>query len=119
MEATTETIGKQITAHFSDALEKKFPYNRVDFIVKKETIPSILFYLKEKMGFIHLSHITCVDWLEENEFEVLFIVWSPEQKVKVFVRTRLDRDNPVMENVDMIWRQANTYERELREMYRA
>lgn len=110
-----------------ERLQKVFPeikntkidydYNRVDVVIGKEKIPAILFYLKEQMKFIHLVHITCVDWIEENKFELIFIVWSPEKKIKVFVKTFLDRNNPVMENIDMIWRQANTYERELREMF--
>jgi len=117
MEEIKTTIIDRIKLHFSDAVEKEFSYNRLDFSVKKETVPSILFYLKEEMGFKHLSHISCVDWLEEGEFEVIFILWSPEEKIKVFIHTRVDRSNPVMDNIDMIWRQANTYEREMKEMY--
>jgi NADH-quinone oxidoreductase subunit C len=118
MKELKEKIIRRIKANFTDAGEKNdFNSNRLDFAVKKETIPSILFYLKDEVGFIHLSDVICVDWIEEGELEVVFIVWSPVDKIKVFVRTRLDRDNPVMDNVDMIWRQANTYEREMREMY--
>ena len=100
-----------------DYTNAEFPNNRVDVRINKEKIPAILFYLKDEMGFKHLVHITCIDWIEEEKFELVFIVWSPEEKIKVFVRTNLDRNNPVMDNIDMIWRQANTYERELREMY--
>ena len=118
MEALKNSIINRVKTNFSDAKEtNNFSYNRVDFSVKKETIPSILNYLKDNMGYIHLSHISCVDWIEEGEFELVFIIWSPVEKIKVFVKTRIDRENPVMENIDMIWRQAHTYERELREMY--
>ncbi len=118
MKELKENIIRRIKANFADAAEKNdFKENRLDFAVKKETIPAILFYLKDEMGFIHLSDVNCVDWLEEGELEVVFIVWSPVDKIKVFVRTRLDRDNAVMDNLDMIWRQMNTYERELREMF--
>jgi NADH-quinone oxidoreductase subunit C len=113
-----EQIIKRITSTFADAqVQTSSDENRPDFKVNKETIPSILFYLKDEMGFVHLSHISCVDWLEEGELEVIFMVWSPTDKIMVFVRTRIDRDHAVMENIDMIWRQANTYERELREMF--
>ncbi len=118
MKELKDNIINRIKANFKDATEKNdFSYNRLDFHVNKETIPSILFYLKDEMGFIHLSHISCVDWLEEGELEVVFIVWSPKDKIKVFVKTRIDRNNPVLDNIDMIWRQANTYERELKEMF--
>lgn len=118
MKELKNNIIQRIKANFKDATEKNdYNYNRLDFNVNKETIPSILFYLKDEMGFIHLSHISCVDWLEEGELEVVFIVWSPTDKIKVFVKTRIDRNNPVLDNIDMIWRQANTYERELKEMF--
>ena len=69
------------------------------------------------MGFIHLNHISCVDWMEDNKFELVYIVWHPAQKQTVLVHTFIDRENPVMENIDTIWDQANTYEREMREMF--
>ncbi len=117
MEEKKEAIIRKLTSHFSDAVSTPYDGNRIDIKVKKTTIPAILFYLKDEMGFNHLSHISCVDWIEEKEFELIYIIWSYTDHMKVFVRTRIDREDPVMENIDMIWRQANTYEREIREMY--
>lgn len=117
MEEIKSRLITRVKTSYPEAVEKDHQGNKLDFSIRKEAIPSILLYLKEEMGFIHLSHIACVDWLEEGEFEVIFILWSPEEKVKIFVRTRVNRENPVMENIDMIWRQANTYEREMKEMY--
>ena len=117
MKDIKNTVIEKIETHFEKVKGEAYPYNRVDFTVKKETIPAILFFLKDEMGYNHLSHITCVDWLEKGELEVIFILWSYEDKIKIFVHTRVDRDHPVMDNVDMIWRQANTYERELKEMF--
>ena len=107
----------KIKATFDNVAEKEHDGNRLDFYVDKKIIPSILTHLKVNEGYIHLSHISCVDWLEEGEFEIIYILWSPKDKMKVFVRTRVERENPVMPNIDMIWRQANTYEREMREMF--
>jgi NADH-quinone oxidoreductase subunit C len=111
-----ELISK-IKAAFENVTEKEHDGNRLDFYVDKNTILQILTHLKVSEGFIHLSHISCVDWIEEGEFEIIYILWSPKDKMKVFVRTRVERENPVMPNIDMVWRQANTYEREMREMY--
>ncbi len=111
-------LTEHIKANFPGAAEKDFKgENRIDFSIDKEFIPSVLTYLKNTAGFIHLSHITCVDWLEVGEFEMIFIIWSPTDKLKVFIRTRIDREKAGMPNIDMIWRQANTYEREFREMF--
>jgi len=119
MEEIKAKILEKLKGSFPEIEKTKedYPYNRVDVYIEKQKIPAILFYLKDEMGFIHLSHITCVDWIEDSKFELTFIVWSPEEKIKVFVKTFIDRDNPVLDNIDMIWRQANTYERELREMF--
>ncbi len=90
---------------------------RISVKTDKKNVSSILLFLKNQLGYIHLNHISCVDWIEENEFELVYIVWNPISKLTVLVHTRLDRENPVMENIDTIWDQANTYERELREMF--
>ena len=117
MEELKKNTIQKITDHFKDASVKEYPGNRVDFTVPKKTVPSMLLYLKEEMGYNHLSHISCVDWIEEKEFELIFILWSYTEHIKVFIHTRVERENPVMDNVDMIWRQANTYGREIKEMY--
>ncbi len=83
----------------------------------KKNVSSILLFLKQQHGYIHLNHISCVDWIETKEFELVYIVWNPKTKLTVSVHTRIERENPVMENIDSIWDQANTYERELREMF--
>jgi NADH-quinone oxidoreductase subunit C len=106
-------------------LQKAFDTIQTEFIrkdtvfakVSKELVPSVLLYAKEKLGYISLAHLSCVDWLEEGELELVYIIWSPDSKINLFVKTRLDRENPVMENTDMIWRQINTYQREIREMF--
>ena len=118
MQQLKANLIEHIKTSFKDARVQDYPdENRLDFYVNKQCIPSILTYAKDRLGYIHLSHIAIVDWLEEGEFELIYIIWSPEEKIKMFVRTRLDRENPVIANIDMIWRQANTYEREFREMY--
>ena len=91
--------------------------NRLKLIADKKIVSSILLYLKTQLGFIHLNHISCVDWIEKNQFELVYIVWNPVTKKTVLVHTFIDRENPEMENIDTIWDQANTYEREMREMF--
>jgi NADH-quinone oxidoreductase subunit C len=90
---------------------------RVDINADKSQISSILLYAKNQKGYIHLAHITCIDWIEDEEFELVYTIWNPETKIHLHIKTNIDRNNPVMENIDNIWDQANTYEREMREMY--
>ena len=111
-----ENILNQLKKVFKVEGEVKTPL-RIKIVAEKDMVSSILLYLKTQMGFIHLNHMSCVDWIEEKKFELVYIVWHPEQKQTVMVHTFIDRENPVMENIDTIWDQANTYEREMREMF--
>ncbi len=111
-----ENILNQLNKVFKIKGQVKSPL-RIKVVADKDIVSSILLYLKAQMGFIHLNHISCVDWIEDNKFELVYIVWHPEQKQTVLVHTFIDRENPVMENIDTIWDQANTYEREMREMF--
>ena len=90
---------------------------RVEVFANKELVSSILLFSKKQQGFIHLAHMTCIDWIDENKFELVYTIWSPDEKIHLFVKTKIKRENPEMENIDSIWDQANTYEREMREMF--
>jgi len=113
-----EAVKNRVTTAFKGVTANdNYSYDRIDFIVDQGELPALLFYMRDQVGFIHMAHATCADWFEEGKFELSFILWSPTDKFKVFVKTFIDRNNPVMENMDMIWPQLNTYEREFREMF--
>ena len=90
---------------------------RTDVFADKTQVSSILLLAKNQYGFKHLNHIACVDWLEDNQFELVYILYNHQTGVTLSIHTKIDRENPEMENIDTIWDQANTYEREMREMY--
>lgn len=90
---------------------------RVEISIEKEQVIPVLLFAKERLEYIHFSHMSCVDWIEDGKFEVIYIIWSPKEKINLLIKTKVDRDNSSLPNIDFIWRQANTYEREIREMY--
>jgi NADH-quinone oxidoreductase subunit C len=90
---------------------------RVEIFTSTNVIEDFLLYVKNSLGYIHFVQLSCVDWIEENEFELVYIVSSPEDKITILIKVRVDRENPVAPNTDYIWRHINTFERELREMY--
>lgn len=112
-----QKIVDQMVNTFQDLSGKVKRERRVEVSINKEKIPSVLAYAKHQMKFTHFSHMSCVDWLEDEHFELVYILWSPEQKIQLLVKTLLNRENDEIENVDMLWRQINTYEREIREMF--
>lgn len=91
--------------------------NLLSFTVEKNLVSETLQYLKNTEGFKHFVMLSCVDWLEEGKFELVYIVWHPEQKVSVAVKTKIDRENAEFQSLHTMWRQLCTYEREIWEMY--
>ena len=68
-------------------------------------------------GFDHLSAICCTDWLEEDQFELVYHLWSYKDKIHVMLKTRLPRANPQAVTAMPVFQHAQTYEREIHEMY--
>ena len=91
--------------------------NQIRVSVHKKQVAPVLLYLKNQLGFIHLDHVSCVDWIEENVFELIYIVYHPENRLTVLVKTKIDREHPEMENMGSFWPHMRTYQRELREMF--
>jgi NADH-quinone oxidoreductase subunit C len=112
-----QQIVDQLVNTFQNLSGKVKRERRIEVSVSKRLIPSVLSYVKDQLSFTHMSHMSCVDWLEDEHFELIYILWSPEYKVQLLVKTLINRENPSTENVDMIWGQLNTYQREIREMF--
>ena len=108
---------EQIKTTFNSAEIDVRREKRVFVKLRADLIPPFLSYTKEYLDFKHLSHISCVDWIEENEFELVFILWSYEMQVQIIAKTRIDRSDPKFVSLKKFWPQAETYEREIHEMY--
>lgn len=111
-----QALLSQVTSAFP-VKGKVMRNRRVEVWAESTTVSSILMYVKNQMGYQHLNHITCIDRIEDAKFQLVYTVFSHQTKMTLFVKTFIDRNAPVMDNIDHIWDQANTYERELREMY--
>jgi NADH-quinone oxidoreductase subunit C len=88
---------------------------RVD--LQAETLPALIELLKGRAGFVHLSAISCVDWPVQNEFELVYQLWSYEAKVLVMAHIRIPRDPGVYLSVYDLYRPAAFFERDIHEMF--
>lgn len=88
---------------------------RVDLAA--EALPALLELLKGRGGYVHLSAITCVDWMEQNEFELVYHLWSYETKVLVMAHIRIQREHAVYLSVYDLFKPAAFFERDIHEMY--
>lgn len=85
--------------------------------IESNKVLPLLAWLKAETGYVQLVHLSAVDWLEENEFQLTWLVGKPEGNERLMIDTRIDRENPVMETASRLWPQAVTYEQEINEMF--
>lgn len=112
-----KTILKNILKHFSieDVTEQR--ENLTFLTVRKEHTIALITYLRDYEGFSHFVLLTAVDWIENGQFQLTYILNNPLEKVDIGVRTFISRENESMESAHHLWEQAATYQRELKEMY--
>ena len=72
--------------------------------------------LKEN-GFNHFVMISCIDWIDDGEFELVYHIWSYEEKEHAMLSIRIPRENAKMKSLSHLFPQIETYEREIHEMY--
>jgi len=113
-----ETDFKEIKVNIPEA-------QRLVICAKKDLVVSILSFLKDN-GYEHLALISCVDWIEEKEFELVYIIsaymqvddeYTDREKTNIILKTRIPRENPEFFTVIPIFKNAEPYEREIHELY--
>ena len=106
-------------------LKSKFPDSllnvvsedkRITLLVKKEELHQILSQLKDT-GFNHLSDVTAVDYIDEQEFELIYHLWSHQEKIRAIVKVRIPREVPTVKSVVNLWTGAQIHERENHELF--
>ena len=90
---------------------------------KKEQVKAILLYLKND-GYDHLSLVSCVDWINKKEFELIYVLTSYvndnksyDEKGDVCLKIRFARNKAEVETVIGIFENAEPYEREIHELF--
>ena len=64
---------------------------RVRVDIEAKSLPALLELLKGKASYVHLSAISCVDWPDDNEFELVYHCWSYESQSLLSAHTRIPR----------------------------
>ncbi|MBU0501223.1 MAG: NADH-quinone oxidoreductase subunit C [Gammaproteobacteria bacterium] len=82
-----------------------------------EYLRPVLLHLRDREGFSHLVLLTAVDWLEEGQFQLSYLLSDRANGRDIGLRLMLPRDGASMESIHDLWPTAATYQRELREMF--
>ncbi|MEA3276191.1 MAG: NADH-quinone oxidoreductase subunit C [Pseudomonadota bacterium] len=88
---------------------------RVD--LDADAVPALLELLRGRASYVHLSAISCVDWIDDNQFELVYHVWSYELQSLVSAHTRIPRDPGAYISVYDIYTPAAFFERDIYEMF--
>jgi NADH-quinone oxidoreductase subunit C len=120
-----ESIKEQLEKTF-EAVVVTIPEDaQVAVNVKKDQVLAVLRFLKDRR-FDHLALVSCVDWIEEQEFELVYILTrymqgnkthTEREKMHIIVKTKISRQNPQLETVTGIFSNAEPYEREIHELF--
>ncbi len=110
--------------YVSSLVENKFKVNKkeiiskyqISFEVEKAEVHRLLTLLKLE-GWIQLSYLSAIDWINDNEYELIYIVMNWEKAVHVQIRTRISRENPSMDSILPIFPGCKYYEREAHEFF--
>jgi NADH-quinone oxidoreductase subunit C len=118
-------LKKKLESAFRDIRVSTPDTSRLVISVKSDAVLSILRFLKDR-GYEHLALVSCVDWIEEKEMELVYILsaymqedseYREKEKTNVIVKTRISRETPDFFTVIPIFKNAEPYERELHELY--
>jgi NADH-quinone oxidoreductase subunit C len=91
----------------------------------KDQLLAVLKFLKEK-GYDHLALISCIDWNEEKQFEMVYILTpylqrskkiNGDGKIRTMVKVRIPRESAEFITVIPIFENAEPYEREIHELF--
>ncbi|MCP4125810.1 MAG: NADH-quinone oxidoreductase subunit C [Gammaproteobacteria bacterium] len=83
----------------------------------QEQLRPLLLHLRDREGFTHLVLLTAVDWMEEGQFQLTYLLNDRTNARDIGLRVMLPRDSATMDSIHDIWPTAATYQRELREMF--
>ncbi|MEA3496319.1 MAG: NADH-quinone oxidoreductase subunit C [Bacteroidota bacterium] len=112
-----KTIIDNIKTRFeiSDIVDQK---NNLKFLsCKKEQAVSLITHLKDIEGFSHFVLLTAVDWIEDNKFQLTYILNNPDKNIDIGIRVFIDRETATMDSSHHLWEHVATYQRELKEMF--
>ena len=85
--------------------------------VQREQLRPLLLHLRDLEGFTHLVLLTAVDWMEDDIFQLTYLLSDRTGGRDIGVRLMLPRDAASMDSIHELWPTAATYQRELREMF--
>jgi len=112
-----EKIKELITPNFSDSIVE---IKDQTLTIEREALLPVCKFLHENKEtyFDMLSCITGIDnGLEENSMEVIYTLYSIYFDYKLSLKVVLNREDPIIDSVSLIWKAAVWHERETYDLF--
>jgi len=120
IERAPTTVGENPEERTFKALLEAFPSTLTDFKklrkgivrarIERRDLLECCRYLKDKLGFEHISMISAVEY--ENRFEIVYHITCYGSCLLLELITQTPKDDPTVESVSSVWAGANWQERE-------
>jgi len=117
------SLRRKLEATFKDIRIAIPEDGRITVTAENCSILAILRFLKDA-GFEHLALISAVDYIEDNEFELCYILTCYMQgrdfegkDLHIILKTRISREDPNFQTAIGIYPNAEPYEREIHELF--
>ncbi|MBO6572478.1 MAG: NADH-quinone oxidoreductase subunit C [Balneola sp.] len=116
---TLQTLVDGLTENFSDKLIEVYQSSGDTFVrVEADSILEISKYLKEKQHFVFLCDVFGNDrYTSDERFEVVYNLMNLRTQTRVFIKVRVEEENPTLESVSSVWKAAGWNEREVYDMF--
>ncbi|MDE1854672.1 MAG: NADH-quinone oxidoreductase subunit C, partial [Thaumarchaeota archaeon] len=109
-----ELAGK-IAAKFPDVRVDYMRERRLKVTVAPDRIKEVALFVRDGLGFDHISAVSGVDWIGKSEFEVVYFIGSLSkpglEDFIVSLAERVLRDRPVVPTLIDVWLGADYSER--------
>jgi NADH-quinone oxidoreductase subunit C len=120
-----KSLKEKLESTFKDIRIAISQDSRIAVTAESDNVLAILRFLKDA-GFNHLALLSAVDWIEDNVFELCFILTSymqnddevtGRQSLHIILKTKIPRKEPQFKTATGIFPNAEPYEREIHELF--
>jgi NADH-quinone oxidoreductase subunit C len=113
---TENEVIQLINDNLKPLIVKKLRDQNISVTFSNDTAINGINFLKSH-SYIHLSTISCVDWIDDNEFELVYHLFSYEDRINISVKTRIDRESASYLTIMNLWPVARFYERDIHDFF--
>ena len=120
-----KSLKEKLESTFKDIWIAISEDSRIAVTAESDNVLAILRFLKDA-GFDHLALLSAVDWIEDDCFELCFILtsymqnddeYTGHQRLHIILKTPIPREKPQFKTAIGIFPNAEPYEREIHELF--